>query len=151
MAGTIVEWVAFFLFVFLFIGSIAAEVQWLVRKGWATTSRATGFVLTTDLVGLCAGGAVGFIAFFVMFVMVMGPAGRGSDVPEAAYWAVAGIAFVAQPVLLLFIKRLCLLIFKIGSGRSAWIYSLVSSILIILVVLIPPPLFLYLIMTIWKL
>ena len=151
MAGTIVEWLAFFLFIFLFIGSIVAEVQWLVRKGWTTTSRATGFVLTTDLVGICAGGAVGFLAFFAMFVMVMGPAGRGSDVPEAAYWAVAGIAFIAQPVLLFFIKRLSLLIFKIGSSRSAWTYSLVSSILIILVVLIPPPLFLYLVFTPWKL
>ena len=76
MAGTIVEWLAFFLFIFLFIGSIVAEVQWLVRKGWATSSRAVGFVLTTDLVGFCIGGAVVFIAFFVMFVMVMGPAGR---------------------------------------------------------------------------
>ena len=151
MAGTIVSWVAFFLFIFLFIGSIVVEVQWLVRKGWTTTSRATGFVLTTDLVGICAGGAVGLIAFFVMFVMGMGPGGRGGSAPEAAYWAVTGIAFIAQPVLLFFIKRLSLLIFKIGSSRSVWTYSLVSSILIILVVLIPPPLFLYLVFTLWKL
>ena len=51
MAGTIVEWAAFFLFILLFVGSIIAEVQWLVRKGWTTSGRATGFVITTDLLG----------------------------------------------------------------------------------------------------
>ena len=151
MAGTIVEWLAFFLFIFLFIGSIVAEVQWLVRKGWATSGRAIGFVLTTDLLGFCVGGGVVFIAFFVMFMMVMGPAGRGGTSPEVAYWAVSAVALIFPLVFLVLSKRLFLFAFKIGSGTSAWLYSLVSTVLILVVVLIPPPLILYLIATIWKL
>ena len=151
MAGTIVGWLAFFLLIFLFVGAVIAEVQWLIRKGWTTSGRATGFVITTDLVGLGAGGLVILIAFFAIFVMVMGPAGRGSDVPESVYLAVTIIAIIAMPVILILLKRLFLLIFKIRSGSSAWLYSLVSSILLMIVVLIPPPLILYLIVTIWKL
>lgn len=78
MAGTSISWVAFFLFIFLLVGSIIAEVQWLVRKGWTTSGRAVGFVLTTDLAGFCIGGLVVFVAFLAMFMMVMGPAGRAA-------------------------------------------------------------------------
>lgn len=151
MAGTIVEWVALFLLIFLFVGAVIAEVQWLIRKGWTTSGRATGFVITTDLVGLGAGSLVILTAFVAMFMMVMGPAGRGSDVPESVYLAVSIAAIITMPFILILVKRLFLLIFKIKSGKAAWLYSLVSSILIIIVVLIPPPLILYLIVTIWKL
>lgn len=151
MAGTIVEWVAFFLFIFLFIGSVIGEVQWLIRKGWTTSGRAVGFVLTTDLLGFFVGGLVVFVAFLVMFMMVMGPAGRGGTAPEAAYWIVSLAALIFPSLFLVISKRIFLLVFKIGSGKSAWVYSLVSTLLILLVVLIPPPLMLYLVVTIWKL
>lgn len=150
MAGTIVEWLTFFLFVFLFVGAVIVEVRWLVSKGWATTSRAVGFVLTTDLVGFCIGGIVALVAFFGMFMMVMGPAGTGSNAPEAAYWAVSALAVIVPLFLFFVLKRLFLLIFKIGSGRSVWLYSLLSTILILFFVLVPPPLILYLIGTLWK-
>ena len=151
MSGTIVEWIAFLLFLILFVGVIITEVQWLVRKGWATSGRATGFVITTDMLGFCIGGTVVFVILGILLMMTFGPAGRGSTAPEAAYWVVTAVAVIFPPIILFFLKRIFLAIFKIGSGKSAWLYSFVSTILTILVVLVPPPLFLYLIVTIWKL
>ena len=150
MAETLLEYVAFFLFFILFAAVIYAEIQWLIRKGWATSGRATGFVFTTSVLGLFLGGVVFFVAFMVMFVMVMGPAGRGSDVPNAAYVALLVVAIITPPFLLIFLKRLFLLIFKIRSGVSAWVFSLVSSLAVLSIVVIPPPLFLYLVITLWK-
>lgn len=151
MAGTIVQWAAFFLFFLLFAGVIFAEVQYLVRKGWAATGRATGFVITTDVLGFLLGGGLVGIAFLVMFMLVMGPAGRGSNTPEAAYWAITAVAIIIPPILLFILKRLFLLIFKIGSGSAAWLFSLVSALLTIIIVLVPPPLLLYFVVTLWKL
>ncbi len=151
MAGTIVEWIAFLLFILLFVGSIIAEVRWLTRKGWTTSGRAAGFVLTTDLLGFCIGGFIVFAAFLIMFVMVMGPAGQGSNTPESAYWVVMAVSVIAVPVVFTLLKRVFLFVFKIGSGKSAWLYSLAASILVLLVVLIPPPLLTYLVVTLWKL
>lgn len=151
MAGTIVEWAAFFLFILLFVGVVFAEAQWLIRKGWATSGRALAFVLLTDVLGFFLGGGVVFVAFGAMFMMVMGPAGRGSDVPEAVYWVMTALAIIVPPILLFFLKRLFLLIFKIRSGGQAWVFSLVSSLAVLLIVLVPPPALLYLVVTLWKL
>ena len=151
MAGTIVEWAAFFLAILLFIGSIIAEVQWLSRNGWATTSRATGFVMVSDIVGLGVGGTIVLVAFFGMFMMVMGPAGRGGDSPESAYWVVSAIAMIFPAAIYFFVKRISLLIFKIGSGKSVWLYSLAATVLMFFVVLVPPPLLVYFVVTLWKL
>ncbi len=151
MAGTIIPWVAFFLFVILFAGSIFAEVKWLVRNGWATSGKAMGFVITTDLLGFCISGIVALTAILGMFMMVMGWAGRGSNIRETAYIAVMAATVIVVPTIFLFMKRIFLAIFKIGTGQSLWLYSLVTSIVILVAVLIPPPLLLYLVVTLWKL
>ncbi|MEO6656287.1 MAG: hypothetical protein ABIO36_09420 [Pyrinomonadaceae bacterium] len=135
-----IDWIAFFLFVFLFIGVMVAEVKWLARKGWAVSGRAVGYVMVTDLLGIGIGSSVVFVIFFIMFMMVMGPAGRGGTAPEFAYWITTAIAIILPPIIFVVLKRLFLLIFKIRSGKEAWVYSIVSSILMILVVLVPPPL-----------
>lgn len=134
------QWLPAVLFLLLFIGVLCAEVLWLTRKGWATSSLSTGYVLVADLVGFALGGFVMFVAFFIMFMMVMGPAGRGSDVPEWAYVVTSVIALIISLGLFVLSKRTFLAIFKIRSGKTAWIYSLVSSILILVVVFIPPSL-----------
>ncbi len=150
MAGTIIPWIAFFLFLILFTVSIIAEVRWLIRKGWTTSGRATGFVFTTDLLGFVIGGVIVFVAFFGMFMMVMGPSGRGSTVPESAYLAVSAVGLVIPLIIFLLIKRIFLHIFKMQTGKDAWLYSVVSTIAMLLVIVIPP-LFLYAVVTIFKL
>ncbi len=140
----ILQWVPFLLFVLLFAAAVVAEVMWLARKGWTTSGRATGYAIITDILAFGIGSLIVLTAFFVMFMMVMGPAGTGSNVPGAAYLAVTAIGIIAPFILLVLLKRLFLMIFKIQSGRPAWIYSLVGSVLISLVVLLPPPLVFYL-------
>ena len=150
MSKTIVEWIALLLFLLLFIGVAIGEMQWLVRKRWATSGTSTAYVLITDLLGLGVGSFVVFTIIFILFMMVMGPAGTGSSTPDIAYWAVSLIAIIFPPIILILLKRLGLLIFKIRSGKSAWLYSLITSILIVLIVVVPPPIFFYLIVTLWK-
>jgi hypothetical protein len=152
MSEVAVEYIALFAFFLLLFAAVLAEIMWLTRKGWTNSGRAVGYVLLTDLLSLTVGFTIAFIAFFVMFMMVMGPAGRGGTAPEAAYVVVTIIAVAAPAIFLFFAKRLGLLIFKIRTGKSAWIFSLVSSLLLLIVVLVPPPLIYYLIATIieWK-
>lgn len=144
MSLVVIEWLVVLVCLLLFVGAIVADIIWLVKKGWATAGKATAFVLLTDIIGAVVGGLLVGVIFFVGFMMVMGPAGRGSDAPEWAYILCIILAVIIPPVLLIGLKRLFLFIFKIGSGMSAWVYSVVASVLTILVVLAPPPLFYYL-------
>lgn len=138
MSRVPIDWIAFFLFVVLLIGVTVAEVKWLARKGWAVSGRAVGYVMVTDLLAFGIGAFVVLTMFFIMFMMVMGPAGRGGTAPEYAYWVTTAIAIIFPPIIFILIKRLFLFIFKISSGKAAWVYSIASSILITFVVLIPP-------------
>ncbi len=152
MSETVIEWIAFLFYMLLFVGVVVAEAQWLIRKGWTSSGRAIGYVMTTDILGVGISSLVVLTIFVIMFMMVMGPAGKGGTSLEAAYWVLITFAVVFVPIFLIAAKRLFLLIFKIKSGKSAWTYSLVSSIIIILVVLIPLPLIYYSIdyLTKWK-
>lgn len=152
MSKVPIDWIAFFLFVILLIGVMIAEVKWLARKGWAVSGRAVGYVLISDLLGFGIGLFVVLTIFFIMFMMVMGPAGRGGTAPEYAYWVTTAVAIIFPPVIFILLKRLFLLVFKISSGKPALIYSIVSSVLITLVVLVPPPAvyFLFVYIAEWK-
>lgn len=150
MTNTILSYIPFLLFLFLFAGSVIAEIAWLSRKGWGTTGRSTAFVLVTDLATLCLAGLIDSVVLFGIFMMVMGPAGRGSTAPEFAYWIATVIAFIIPPIVLIFFKRLFLYVFKIGLGKPAWLYSIISSLLILVVVMIPPPLVFYIFTLIWR-
>ncbi len=134
----ILSWVPFLLATLLFAGAIIAEVMWLVKKGWATAGTAAAFVLLTDLIGFGIGTLVVVVIFTVMFMMVMGPAGRGSNVPEIAYVVTTAFAAILPPSFLIILKRLFLMIFKIRAGKPAWIFSVVASILVIFITAVPP-------------
>lgn len=150
MSGIEIEWIVIVLFCLLFVGSVIGEVFWLVRKQWALAGRAVAYVLVTDLISFGIGSLVVLTIFFIMFMMVMGPAGTGGNAPESAYVATSLIAILFPPIFLIISKRLFISVFKIRSGKSAWIYSLVISLLILFVVLVPPPLVYYVIVKIWK-
>lgn len=152
MSEVAVEWIALLAFLFLLAAAAAAEIIWLKRKGWTSSARAAGYVLVTDLVSLGIGAFIALTCSFVILMMVMGPAGRGGTAPNWAYVLVTAVAVILPVALLFFAKRVGLTIFKIRSGRTAWIYSLVSSLLLLVIVLVPPPLIYYIIATIveWK-
>ena len=150
MSDTIIESLVFLLLAVLFAVSAIAEAKWLVSRGWTGSGRALGFVLTTDILGFFFGGFVAFFVFGILLMMTFGPAGTGSTAPEYAYWIVSSIAVVVPPVLLFLLKRLFLLIFKIGAGRSAWIFSIVSAAAFVIIVIVPPPIVFYIVLTLWK-
>src|SRR5437899_2724119 len=118
MFDVIGQWVPAVLFLLLFVGAICAEVLWLSRKGWATSGLSVAYVLIADLVGFGLGTLVMLVAFFIMFMMVMGPAGTGSNVPEWAYVLTSGIALIVSLGFLALSKRVFLAIFKIRSGKT---------------------------------
>lgn len=140
---TIMQWLAFFLYVLIFVAAIIFEIRWLTKKQWATSGRATGYVITTDLLGVGIGSVIVMTIFFGMFMMVMGPKGAGSDVPEYVYWICLFFAIILPPIILTAIKRLFLVFFSMGSGKAAWTYSVASSVAMVLVVVIPPPIMYY--------
>ena len=64
MLITVLEWAAFFLYVLIFIAALVGEVKWLTRKGWATSGKAVGYVMTSDLLGVGIGSARRFNDLF---------------------------------------------------------------------------------------
>ena len=144
------QWLPFFLFIFLFIVAILLEIRWLSKAGWTTPGRSTAFVLVTDLVGFATGFVIVLAVMLVLFMLVMGPAGRGSDAGNASYAVTMIVGIIFPPVILVLLKRLMLLIMKMRTGAAAWIYAIVSSLVIASAVLIPPPLLFLLFAYIWK-
>ena len=143
MSAIAIQWVPVILFLLLFVGAVIAEVQWLARKSWATSGKSVAYVLVTNILGFGIGTLVITAVFMVALMMAFGPAGTGSNAPDAAYWAALIVAIVIPPVFLFLSKRLFLLIFKMRNGKSAWVYSLVSTIVILAIVVVPPPLVFY--------
>jgi len=147
-----IQWIPVLLFLLLFVGVVIGEMRWLVGQGWATSGKALGYVLVTDILGFGLGALVIMAALLGTLMMAFGPAGMGSNAPDAAYWAALAVGIIVPPVLLFLTKRLFLLVFRISGGKNAWLYSLVSSMLILLIVLVPPPLIFYIVGTAfsWK-
>jgi hypothetical protein len=143
MSGITKEWVVFGGFFMLLAAAVIGEIIWLVRSDWTTSGTAVGFVLITDVIALIAGSVVGVAIATVMFMIVMGPAGRGSEGGEP--WLVAGTVCLAllPALLLFFIKRGFLAIFKIKGGMQAWSFCAAATVLTFVLALVPPGLIAY--------
>jgi len=138
------DWLAVAFFLVLFIAAVIAEVAWLTRNGWTTSGRAVAYVLLTDVLGMAVGLFTIFVAVSVMIMMAFGSSGGGGTAPESSYWAVVVFGCVFPPLFLLSLKRLFLLILRIRRALSAWLYSLLSTILLIIGVFVPPIVFYWL-------
>ena len=138
------DWLAVAFFLVLFIAAVIAEVAWLTRNGWTTSGRAVAYVLLTDVLGMAVGLFTIFVALSVMIMMAFGSSGGGGTAPESSYLAVVVFGCVFPPLFLLSLKRLFLLILRIRRARSAWLYSLLSTILLIIGVFVPPIVFYWL-------
>jgi len=138
------DWLAVAFFLVLFIAAVIAEVAWLTRNGWTTSGRAVAYVLLTDVLGMAVGLFTIFVAVSVMIMMAFGSSGGGGTAPESSYLAVVVFGCVFPPLFLLSLKRLFLLILRIRRARSAWLYSLLSTILLIIGVFVPPIVFYWL-------
>ncbi|HEY2848021.1 MAG TPA: hypothetical protein VGI80_09400 [Pyrinomonadaceae bacterium] len=137
-------YIPFLVFLLLAAAVIFAEAQWLTRRGWTTSGRAWLFVLATDLIGFGVGGFVSFAIVGVMIMMTFGPSGRGGNSSGASYVVLTGLALLFPPIILFFVKRIFLLFFSMRSGKAAWLYSLVTALIVSVIVALPPPLLYYL-------
>jgi hypothetical protein len=128
MSGITKEWIVFLSFFLFVAGYTFAEAFWLNRKGRASFATSLGFSMLTNFIGF----TVGFFVFFVIFGVVLAMAWDGSikNFPLHDYGlAIAiGLGLLFTPALLTVCKRIFLKILKIQSGKSAWLYSLASSV-----------------------
>ena len=152
MSETDSQWIAVILFAILLVGTVIAEVFWLIRRGMASPGWAAAYVLITDLLSLGIGSIIVFAIAGVMVMMSFGQAGTGGDAPEIAYWAALLVSVILPPLILIALKRSFLFIFRIRRGKAAWLYALTSSLCILVILFILYPLFLYLAeyLTKWK-
>lgn len=133
MSETIAEWLIVWAFFFLVMGFTVAEARWLSQKGWATFGRGLAFAGLTNLIGYAVGFFIGFLAFIILMMIVFEPAMRNSQTQSNLSLIISGIAILSTPMLLIICKRLFISIFKMQSGKSAWLYALASSVLSLII------------------
>jgi hypothetical protein len=66
---------------------------------------------------------------------------------EMILWVGVVLVFIIPPLLLTLVKRLLLKLFKMESGHPAWVFSMVSSALIVFGSVIVPTALLYVYLT----
>jgi hypothetical protein len=143
MSASILQLLAFALYGLMFVPVTIAETLWLVRRNWSTTGRAVAFSLASNGIGMAVSSAVIFAAALIMFMLVMGPSGTGSDTPNAVYIAILVLALTLPLVFISGLKLLFLRWMKMRSGREALVFSAVASVGLIVCVLILPTVVIY--------
>lgn len=127
----LMQWLVVISF-FVFIGvSMFAEATWLSKKGWTNFGRAFVFSAVSNFIAF----AIGVSVFFVVLMVFMMLSLDGSLSKMSKTTTVLGIALVIfaallTPILLVIGKRIFLGVLKIQTGKPAWLYALVSSVLI---------------------
>ncbi len=144
MSSVTIEWITTGVFVLCFIAAIIAETLWLIRKSWAPAPKAVAYVMLTDSLSLCIGFFVPFVVLGTILAVAWGgglsDAGAGTN---AALWAAIIFAFVFPFIFLFLTKRAFLALFKVRSGREAWMYSIAATVLSLLISFLPPIVFFY--------
>ncbi|MBA3804348.1 MAG: hypothetical protein H0X14_01355 [Acidobacteria bacterium] len=123
------EWIVVLSFFLFIAGFTVVEAVWLNHKGWARFGKSLGFSALTNFIGY----AVGFFVLFVVVGVIMMMVFDGSlnifsmkDYGMAAM-LILGVLFI--PALLIVCKRVFLSYLTIQTGKSAWLYSIASSLL----------------------
>ncbi len=136
MSANLLEWLVILAFFLLVVGFMFAEAVWLSKKSWASFGRSFIFSALTNFIGFAVGL---FVFFIVMGIFLMFSLDGTTDrVFESSVGGVAAIAILIfatflTPILLIICKRILLSLLKMQTGKTAWIYALVSSILIVVV------------------
>ena len=146
----LLQWLVILAFFLLVVGAMVAEAFWLSRKGWANFGKSFVFSALSNFIGFAVGL---FVFFMVMGVFLMltldGTTQRIFDSAVGGPAAIATLIFATflTPVLLIIGKRIFLGLLKIQTGKTAWLYALVSSILIFAIALGVPIVFGYFVFT----
>ncbi len=143
MSSVTLEWITTGLFFLCFAAAAVLETLWLAKKGWATYGRSAAFVMLSDMISLF----VGFVVPFVILGTIIALAWSGglSEVKggDAGIWAAIVFAVIFPPIFLFLTKRVFLALFKIRSGRDAWLFSLAAVLISMAISFLPPIIFFY--------
>lgn len=138
MSAILLEWLFILAFFVLVGGCMFGEASWISKKGWASFGKSFAFSALSNFIGFAVGLFVFFIVMglFLMFSLD-GTTDRvmNSKVGGPLAIAVLVFGFLVTPILLIVCKRIFLAALKIQTGKTAWIYALISSILILIIAL----------------
>jgi hypothetical protein len=136
MSENLAEWIVVGAFFFIIFAAMFAESFWLYKKGRASFGKSFVFSALSNFIGF----GIGLFVFFVVMVVFMmfsldGATQRifDSRAGGAAAIAVLIVAALLTPFLLIICKRVLLGALKIQSGKAAWLYAFLSSVLILIV------------------
>lgn len=127
----LLQWLVFLSFFLLVVGAMFAEAFWLSKRGWTNFARGFVFSAVSNFIGF----AVGLFVFFLVFVIfaMLSLDGSLKRLPDGLFIGMSVLAIFLTPTLLIICKRILLAMLKIQTGSAAWLYALVSSILIVVV------------------
>jgi len=140
MSGIGAEYIVLLAFLALFAGFTAAETLWLGRNGWGGHGKGVALSIISNVIGLFAG----FVIFFIVTFAVLATAFNGisytkfTSAEENTRLAIVIFSALFTPVLLIILKRLGLLVFGMKKGGAAWIFSIISTILFIVITIALP-------------
>ena len=129
MSATLREWMIVWSFFLVIAGSTVAEAVWLNRKGWAGFGKSLGFSLITNVIGFSGGFFVLFVVFGVVLAMAWDGSLKNFPMKDYGLGATLILAVLFLPALLTVCKRFFLSILRMQTGKSAWLFSLASSVL----------------------
>lgn len=148
MSATLLEWIFILTFFLLVGGFIFAEALWISRKSWASFGKSFAFSALSNFIGFAVGLFVFFIVIglFLMFSLD-GTTQRVFDSKVGSITGTMVIVFatILTPLLLIICKRIFLSALKMQTGKTAWLFALASSGLILVFALGLPTLIGYLI------
>ncbi len=138
------QWLSTGVYLITLIAAIIIETLWLKKRGWATAGRSVAYVLLTDIlsIGISFGASITFGLLLLM--LVFGPSGQGTTGNEGVMTIVMIVAIIFPPVVFVLTKRTFLYFLKIAEGKTAWIYSVAVSLIILVLVPLPAVAFYYL-------
>ena len=144
MSGDAKTITAAMILVLCYLSLNIVEVFWLRAKQWGTTGTAAGFAIVTNFVGFGIGLFISFFVFGVMLAASWDPGHNPFKDNEIVMTVLVIIGTLIPPLFLLLSKRIMLGLLKMRAGWLAWIYSLVTAVLIYVLTVAPAVLFLYL-------
>lgn len=125
------EWIVVLLYVAAIFGLTVGETVWLVRNRWAEAARSFCFTFVSNLVGFMVGGTIVFFIMLILLMMTFDKKLSASLGGEATMWILVAGLFSVVPIFLFLSKRLFLTAFRMRAGKPAWLYALVSTVIVI--------------------
>jgi hypothetical protein len=136
MSGFKQEWVIVIAFFLSFFVVTFAEAKWLSRVTATALTRSFAIAFIPNVFTITVGFFFSAVVFgmIVMFVTNNTP---NAGVGESTVRTGIGLALLAPLVILIFAKRVTLVIFRQELNLNPWLYAVAASVLFLVAVLLP--------------